>query len=196
MIITEEVNPLIVVDNFLLDVDQWRKDILNEPLSKWNSHEDLGLVIKPEFINSNLIFFEEVFSKLLNTKCSAVSFFCSRLEGDQDILTVTGSLLECHYVGVLYLHPSPPQDTGTVLFKHRSGLNLVTYNEVISSLFDALSIGDWIIDKTISNCYNRLVLFPGGSIARILSGFGEDYTRGGLIQLFNITRMHKERTSL
>ena len=190
------LSPLIVVDNFLTNPDEWYKELVGTSEDYWEIHQDLGRVLKTDFLMDNMRTLENSISEILRYPCSIISWFCSRLEGEEDFLTVTSTYTIYDYFGVLYLSPNAPMNTGAVFFQHKSGLREMTYNELFSPLFDNGGLRDWTICDTMSNIYNRLLLFPGGKLARILSGFGDKIENGGLIQVFNITRTQDERRIL
>ena len=190
------LSPLIVVDNFLVSPDEWYKELAGTSEDYWEDHQDLGRVLKTDFLMDNMRTLENALAEILYVPCTTISWFCSRLEGEDDFLTVTPTYTIYDYFGVLYLSPRAPMNTGAVFFQHKSGLIEITYNELFSPMFENGGLRDWIVCDTMSNVYNRLLLFPGGRLARVLSGFGETIGEGGLIQVFNITRKQNERGTL
>jgi hypothetical protein len=185
---SENLSPVIVLDNVLSDPDEIRQEILRNSSDVWIDHPDLGRVSKPETLRKQQSFYEMLFGCLLGVSCSCVSWICSRLEGEEDLLSIFPSYSIYDYFGVLYLHPNPPPDTGAVFFKHSSGLRELSYSELFSPLYQSEDLQDWSVCDTLSNEYNRLILFPGGRVARVLSGYGTDVVNGGLVHIFNITR--------
>lgn len=190
------LSPLIIVDDFLKSPDEWYAELTGIDEESWEVHQDLGRVLKTDFLMGNMRLLEKSISEILRAPCTIISWFCSRLEGEDDFLTITSTYTIYDYFGVLYLSPKAPLNTGAVFFQHKSGFRELTYNELFSPIFDNVGLRDWTVYDTMSNIYNRLLLFPGGKLARVLSGFGDTVSEGGLIQVFNITRTPVERGTL
>lgn len=88
----------------------------------------------------------------------------------------------CRYAAVLYLNVNPDPDGGTSFYrlKHSNdapGGNIVEapYKNLVDSLQTrALPIDGWYLDKSIENCFNRLIIFKGNIVHSASKYFGEN----------------------
>ena len=186
--INTECSPVIIVDDFLREPEKWREQILALPEGFWFDHDELGRVADPTFLRDQITTFELMIGHLLRQVCTLTAWFSLRLDNEPDILNILDTSSLYDYFGVLYLSHSAPNGTGTVFLEHKKRLRELTYDNLYFDEFEGLSLQEWSVYDTIANIYNRMVLFPGGRIARVLSGFGSSVEDGGLVQIFDVTR--------
>ena len=97
------------------------------------------------------------------------------------------------WAGVCYLTPDAPHSAGTGLFTHKeTGVHRKPENQ---DLIDKLSadgsdLSKWHLTDTISNKFNRLILYRGDLYHRSLDYFGEDKFTGRLFQTFFFNTEH------
>lgn len=104
-------------------------------------------------------------------------------------LTLNGAKTWIHHdstdwAGVVYLTPNAPSDSGTGIYRHKSGVFMheegaIDYND------ETLIEEDWEKIVDVGNVYNRLVLYSGMYYHRsVVPGFGTDKNDGRLFQTF------------
>lgn len=88
------------------------------------------------------------------------------------------------WAGVLYLTPNAPVESGTGIYRHKSGIFMhkegqLDYND------EKLNDDEWEKVVDIGNIYNRLVLYSGMYYHRsVVPGFGTNKEDGRLFQTF------------
>ena len=91
------------------------------------------------------------------------------------------------WAGVLYLTPNAPLTSGTATFRHKeTGLTRSPSNpqEVDKIRKDGYDITKWEIVDSISNVYNRLVLYDAKLFHASRDYFGQNINNGRLFQTF------------
>lgn len=94
------------------------------------------------------------------------------------------------WAAVIYLHPNPPPNTGTTLYKHKTrgfgGMNGKGSGHFFGRLEDSNlpDKDDWIPHVTIENVFNRCIIYPGTVFhAPTISWFGNSKETGRLTQI-------------
>lgn len=94
------------------------------------------------------------------------------------------------WAAVIYLHPDPPPNSGTILYKHKEkgfgGHEMVGSKQFFGRLEDS-DIPDkssWTPHITIENVFNRCIIYPGIQYhAPAISYFGNSKETGRLTQI-------------
>lgn len=84
-----------------------------------------------------------------------------------------------NYVGLIYLHPDPPPNTGTALYRPKNG---ETLGENPNK--DSPNRDDYELEYTIENEYNKLVIYSPLQPHDSLEAFGDDITNSRLFIVF------------
>jgi len=89
------------------------------------------------------------------------------------------------WAAVIYLHPNPPAESGTALFRHKeTGIfqhkeGLRNFNE------EVVDRDEWEIVAETKNVYNRAVIYNGNYYhSSVKPGFGDNKYNGRLFQTF------------
>ena len=150
-------NDIIIIDNFLDNVDEIREDALELEYTKslpesngWKGYRclhgnmptiELHKKVEDELTNLNLKFKD----------CEMRCYFHYTLDENNLDTNNTHKDHGFDYAGVLYLTPNPAQDSGTVFYDDKG--NEIYYLE---------------------NIYNRLVFYPANEWHSLKGSFGED----------------------
>lgn len=96
--------------------------------------------------------------------------------------------VQCDITAIIYLSPSPPQDTGTTFYRHKyrnlTGDHNTDWHD--DNDFDTHSrdITMWNVDITVGNVYNRGVLFDNSHYHNSTkAGYGTDKFNSRLFQV-------------
>jgi len=77
--------------------------------------------------------------------------------------------------GVLYLHPNPPLGSGTDFLRHKeTGMRKQCSGCAGSWEVDKFNMEQWEVVDSVSNVFNRLLLFNATSFHRSQGYFGKD----------------------
>eukprot|EP00518_Triparma_eleuthera_P003127 CAMPEP_0182460334 /NCGR_PEP_ID=MMETSP1319-20130603/5231_1 /TAXON_ID=172717 /ORGANISM="Bolidomonas pacifica, Strain RCC208" /LENGTH=299 /DNA_ID=CAMNT_0024659417 /DNA_START=104 /DNA_END=1000 /DNA_ORIENTATION=+ len=81
------------------------------------------------------------------------------------------------WAGLLYLHPSPPPNTGTTFYRHKASSSLKEGGS-FDWTSDKFDMDAWEAVDTVGNVYNRLILFDASHYHRSEGYFGGDKEGG------------------
>jgi hypothetical protein len=84
------------------------------------------------------------------------------------------------WVGVLYLNPNPPKQSGTLIVKYNKD-NIQDRDIPFNDRYDR---NKWKVIDIIGNVFNRLVLYRSSQCHGANNYFGTDINDGRLIQIF------------
>ena len=98
----------------------------------------------------------------------------------------------CTYAAVLYLHPDPPADSGTIFYRLRYPNGAIGGNLVGAphkSLVDALNVRSlppqaWYEERRVDNRFNRLLLYKAALVHSATGYFGEQLSDKRLTAVF------------
>lgn len=94
---------------------------------------------------------------------------------------------ETTWAAIVYLTPNAPLNSGTGLFKHKpTGLTEWPDDTKLQELVnaDSQNYEQWEIVDSVSNIYNRIVLYRGYAFHQSLEYFGTNKHNGRLFQTF------------
>lgn len=101
------------------------------------------------------------------------------------------------FAAVLYLTPNPPPDSGTIIYKcndHDAWLKLMDTREGITATrqineAERIDLYDTLFTPvdTLTNVYNRLVIYPGDLFHKSNKYFGKDINNSRLTQVFFVS---------
>lgn len=173
-----EYDNVIVIDNFLSDVDTIRKEALSLNYTKsevdtkgWKGYRclyetnianQISNLVKKELVNRNELF----------TDFDIKSYF-HYTTNETDITNKIHKDFQSDYAGVLYLTPNPPINSGTAI-----------YNDM------------GIEVSNIENIYNRLTIYPSNLWHSLKNTFGNDIDTGRLTFTIFISLKRKKEKSL
>lgn len=86
------------------------------------------------------------------------------------------------WAGVLYLTLNPPENSGTVFYKHKKS-GSITYKEGLENT-DGNNSDLWEMTDRIANVFNRLILYRGNMWHKSDKYFGDNLENGRLFQVF------------
>jgi hypothetical protein len=156
-------NDIIIIDNFLDNVDEIREDALSLEYTKylpgsngWKGYRCLQGNMPTIELHKKV---EDVLSNL-NLKfkdCQMRCYFHYTL--DENNLDTNNTHMDYgfDYAGVLYLTPSPPQNGGTAFYN----------DEGVETYY-------------LENIYNRLVIYPANEWHSLKKSFGDSIDNGRL----------------
>jgi hypothetical protein len=150
----------VIIDDFLPNPDLVREQVIQLP---FHEHEGEYPGMRSDAADGNYQqFFQQRITEILNVRVKEFVYdsFCFQLvyEGAKTWIHKDG----CDWAGVLYLTPNAMLDSGTALYDEDN--NPIT---------------------TISNVYNRLILYKGNiNHSSMVPGFGNSPETGRLTQVF------------
>jgi hypothetical protein len=173
-----EYDSVIVIDNFLSNIDTIRSEALSLKYTKseidtkgWKGYRcldntdlanDICSLVKQELVNRNSLF----------TDIDIKSYF-HYTTSDTDISNKIHKDFESDYAGVLYLTPNAPTNTGTAI-----------YNDMGIEI------------SNIENIYNRLTIYPANLWHALKDTFGNDIETGRLTLTMFISFNQKKEKSI
>ena len=182
---------VVVVDNFLKNPNELRNRAL---LLKdtYKQRGSAGVRTEPQKWG---IEFKPHFEKLLNKKITTFNLSeegggtnCCFQWCDQYTEQVIHAD-ECNSAGVLYLTPNAPASSGTDFYVHRkTGYTSIKNlgKEAVDKLFETgwQDFTPWEKIDSVSNVYNRLILFDGRYFHSAAPYFGDSIENGRLFMVF------------
>jgi len=172
-------NDVIIIDNFLDNVDEIREDALSLEYTKslpdsngWKGYRclvgniptiELHKKIEDALVKSNLKFKD----------CNLMCYFHYTLDENNTNTNNIHRDFGFDYAGVLYLTPNPSSDSGTAF-----------YND------------QWEEIHYLENIYNRLVFYPANEWHSLKSSFGDNINNGRLTFTIFCMLKKKETTTL
>lgn len=171
---------ILVKDNFLLDCNFIRKVALEQTYecrnvgNNWRGYRTKNLMLQNDFtvIESSLQIYDLIsdFYNVHHLKLRIKTFFHYSLEETKQYCFPSFDVFKMHYdvrgtlyAGIVYLHPNPKPNCGTVLLNQNSGKTLY-----------------------LENVYNRLVCYPGNILHGPNDLFGETIENGRMTLTFFI----------
>jgi hypothetical protein len=188
---------LLAIDNFCPTIDQLRQEGLSVDYIRPNTQSSWSISDAPSCQTKELlsdiasIFGEELFDAYDPSSGSSVGrFSCAGRDADDQRTIHSDPFM---WAGILYLHPSPPLGCGTSFFRDiESGR---THRQVPSDRSDLLSTlplspackrSQLSKVTTISNEYNRLILFEATQFHAAEGFFGESSRRTSVRMTLNV----------
>lgn len=94
-----------------------------------------------------------------------------------------------HYSLVVYLSPNAPADSGTIIYRHKSGIIKNNGSDVLEKMLlaDKQNLDMWNTEHVVTNRFNRAIIFKGAmSHMNGMGGvyFGDSLETGRLTQTF------------
>jgi len=176
---------IIVVDGFYINPDEVRAHALSQDFNITGNYP--GARTKP-FSEENRHIAEHL-SEILNMEVDMENWgneYCGSYQvacGKET--TWIHADMNSDYSCIVYLHPDPAENSGTSIYKHKETGSL-TYNDDVGAIIekDGSNYDKWIKTDTISNKYNRAMIFRGELWHAADDYFGTDIKDGRMFQTF------------
>lgn len=186
---------MLIIDEFLPDVDKVRSAALAEEYFRFNGEEKYSAIrATPDMIESISNYLGV---GLLPAAPDGTGRYSCRLEGEKSKIDI--HVDDCDWGGVLYLNLPEQCQGGTTLWRHKAtGLDMWPNLAEQAKLKEKYGIQDlrkfffnsegldrtrWEPAMTIPMKYNRLVLFQGRFFHSPAYGFGNSLENGRLTQV-------------
>jgi len=180
----------LIVDNFFKDPDAIREFALKQTYWPKQTNPNGGNWpgFRSDYISAldNDIFLELMYGvhDVIGIDRSAVSYteaffqFCTERDGNSWVHRDTLHFDPTH-VGLVYLTPNPPANSGTILYEHKDP-NYVKADPEL----DSGDPEDYNVKMVIENQYNRLAMYHPNEFHKSDTYFGKDRNDARLFVVF------------
>jgi len=180
----------LVIDNFFTDPDAIRDFALKQEFWPKQTNPNGGNWpgFRSDYISAldNDIFLELMYgvhdaigiSRTASTYTEAFFQFCTERDGDSWVHRDTLAFEPTH-VGLVYLTPNPPPNSGTILYENKDP-NYVKGDPEL----DSGDVNDYNVKLVLENHYNRLVVYSPDEFHKSDTYFGQDRYNSRLFVVF------------
>ena len=179
----------IVIDNFYNNVKDVRNFILSE-----NFYHDTNNILRTKSYATDSL------KQIIQSYACNNSSSITKWDDLENSLNGSFQILNCHdnfniqykseynWIGILFLTPNAPINSGLTIFSHNDGTR---YNYEIEIYENSKNIENhkyditkWIQIDKFSNVFNRLILFNSSQFYSFINNFGINNNKANLFQYF------------